>query len=152
MRWLYLVLMALALALVVGVVVSVSADDVYKPSNADEKVDLPVPKPTRPTGWEEEDAEEGEGDEVDEDDEDDDENPPIEFFDEEIEGDKVVYQLDYTGSMMGKVGHSIVDENGRKIGNPSKMQHIKAEFARSVLALSENVRFSVVMFATPAWQ
>jgi len=144
------VLTALALALIVGVLASASADDVYKPSNADEKVDLPVPKPTRPAGWEEEDTEEGEGDE--EDDEDDGENPPIEFFDEEIDGDKVVYQLDYTGSMMGKVGHSIVDESGNTINNPTKMEHIKAEFAKSVLALSENVRFSVVMFATPAYQ
>ena len=124
---------------------SAIAQDVYKPANADEKVDLPVPKPTRPTGWEDADNDE---DENADDDDDDDETPPIEFFDEEVEADKVVFVMDYTGSMSGRVGHPITDENGRTINNPTKMDHIKAEFAKAVLGMSENVKFSAVMFAS----
>ena len=149
MKGVFLVLMAVALLVAGALFCSLSADDVFKPSSPHERVDIPVEKPNRPTNWEDDDSGDDEGEE---DDDDDDEEPPIEFFDEEIEGDKVTYVMDYTGSMAGRVGHSITDANGKVIGNPTKMQHIKAEFAKSVMALSENVKFSAVMFATPAWQ
>ncbi|MCX7703798.1 MAG: hypothetical protein N2234_06845 [Planctomycetota bacterium] len=45
---------------------------------------------------------------------------------------KLVYVMDYTGSMSGKVGHPITDANGNVISNPTKMEHIKAEFTKSV--------------------
>ena len=120
------------------------AQDVFKPSSPHERVDIPVEKPTRPTNWEEDDTGEDEGEA---DDEDEDEEPPVEIFDEEVEGDKVVYVMDKTGSMGWKVGHAITDENGNVINNPSKWQHIKAEFKKSVMGLSDNIKFSALLYS-----
>ncbi|RKY18073.1 MAG: hypothetical protein DRP63_02665 [Planctomycetota bacterium] len=153
------VVVAVAVVMVAGILIagltgaqvaSAVAQNVYKPGNNDEKVDLPVPKPTRSTGWQdtEKDKEEKPDNNQEEDDEDDSETPPIEFFDEEVEGDRVVFVMDYTGSMDARVGHPITDENGHTISNPTKMDHVKAEFAKAVLGMSENVKFSAVMFST----
>jgi len=153
------VVVAVAVVMVAGVLIagltgaqmaSAVAQNVYKPGYSDEKVDLPVPKPTRSTGWQDtdNDKEEKPDNSQEEDDEDDSEAPPIEFFDEEIEGDRVVFVMDYTGSMDARVGHPITDENGHTISNPTKMDHVKAEFAKAVLGMSENVKFSAVMFST----
>ncbi|RKY17032.1 MAG: hypothetical protein DRP63_04415, partial [Planctomycetota bacterium] len=76
------------------------------------------------------------------------ETTPIVFFDEEIEADKVVFDMDYTGSMDAPIGHPITDENGHTINNPTKMDQIKVEFAKAVLGMSENVKFSAVMFSS----
>ena len=141
-------LLAVFLVLGFAFLTRAMGQDVYKPTNAGEKVDLPVPKPTRPVGWEEDDNQESEeGEETGEDEEDEDEEPPIEFFDEEIESDSVVYVMDKTGSMRGRVGHPITDENGKVIQYPTKWQHIMAEFRKSVLALSDNVKFSAVVYS-----
>jgi len=131
-------------------VASAVAQNVYKPTNNDEKVDLPVPKPTRSTGWQDTDQDQDSQNQPDDsgDDADDEEAPPIEFFDEEIEADRVVFVMDYSGSMDAPVGHPITDENGHTINSPTKMDHIKAEFAKAVLGMSENVKFSAVMFSS----
>ena len=155
------VLVAVALVMMAGVLVagltgaqvaSAVAQNVYKPANNDEKVDLPVPKPTRSTGWQDTEQEDTQNqdqpEENAEDDTDEEETPPIEFFDEEVEGDRVVFVMDYTGSMDAPVGHAITDENGHTISNPTKMDHVKAEFAKAVLGMSENVKFSAVMFSS----
>jgi len=155
------VVVAVAVVMVAGILIagltgaqvsSAVAQNVYKPANNDEKVDLPVPKPTCSTGLqnpnnnEEENTDNNEEEETD--DTDEEETPPIEFFDEEVEGDRVVFVMDYTGSMDCPVGHSIKDENGHIISNPTKMDHVKAEFAKAVLGMSENVKFSAVMFSS----
>lgn len=143
----FMVVGVVVAAMIIGLSFAIlHAQDVYKPTNSDEKVDLPVPKPTRPAGWDESDTDEQEEEEGDDED-DDTEEPPVEFFDEEIDADKVVYVLDKTGSMRWSVGHAITDENGNVINNPSKWQHLLVEFKKSVLALSENAKFSVVVYS-----
>jgi len=142
------VLFAVILVVAGAFLTGVFAQDVYKPQHAGEKVDLPLPKPTRPGGWEEEDETNEEDEDAGEDEEDEDEeNPPIEFFDEEVEGESVVYVLDKTGSMFGGVGHPITNEDGDVIEHPTKWQHITVEFKKSVLGLAENVKFSAVVYS-----
>jgi len=126
---------------------SLYAQDVYRPRNDDERVDLPVPKPTRPTNWAEDQTGEQQEEPGEDEEDEEPEEPPVEFFDEEIEADKVVYVLDKTGSMSWPVGHPITDENGNVINDPSKWRHLLAEFKKSVLALSENAKFSVVTYS-----
>jgi len=145
-RLVLIVAVVVAGLLVAAVVASLYAQDVYRPRNDDERVDLPVPKPTRPTDWDESDTQEEE-EQTGEDEEDEDEEPPVEFFDEEVEADKVVFVLDKTGSMGWSVGHPITDENGKVIQNPSKWQHLVAEFRKSVMGLSENAKFSAVVYS-----
>jgi len=148
MRVTVAVVVFLVAAVLVGAfVASLYAQDVYRPRNEDERVDLPVPKPTRPTNWSEEESEEEQGEAGEDEEDDEPEEPPVEFFDEEIEADKVVYVLDKTGSMSWPVGHPITDENGNVIGNPSKWRHLLAEFKKSVLALGDNAKFSVVTYS-----
>jgi len=147
MKWVFgigLVVVALALVLLCG---DLYAQDNDKPTAPAEKVDLPVEKPTDAPGDSEEEEEDQEGEPPEDDEEDEDEEPPIEFFDEEIDADTVVYVIDKTGSMRGRVGHPITDEKGNVINNPTKWQMIVAEFRKSVLALSENTRFSAVVYS-----
>jgi len=140
-----ILIVAVAWLLAVVVVASIYAQDVYRPHNDDERVDLPVPKPTRPLNRDEQSPTEEEKRNSNEDDES--EEPPIEFFDEEVDADSVVFVLDKTGSMGWSVGHAITDENGRVIQNPSKWQQLVAEFKKSVMGLSENAKFSAVVYS-----
>jgi len=122
------------------------AQDSSKPSSPVERVDLPVEKPIKP------DNDKGSGDDDkggsgDDDDADDNEEPPVEFFDNEIKANKFVYVMDKTGSMSGRVGHPITDEKGNVISNPTKWQQIKAEFKKSVLGLGENAKFTALVYS-----
>ena len=145
--------LSVGLMITVAVVVLLLFGDVYgqdntKPTVPAEKVDLPVEKPVGPPkDREEEDDKDKEDKSPKDDEEDEDEEPPIEFFDNEIEADTVVYVIDKTGSMRGRVGHPVTDEKGNVMSNPTKWQMIVAEFRKSVLALSENTKFSAVVYS-----
>jgi len=152
MRWCWVLMVGLVVAALVFCCSAYASGDKDKPTAPAEKVDLPVEKPTEPIGDEEEEEEDEEGEPPEDDEEDEDEEPPVEFFDEEVDTDKVVYVMDKTGSMNGSVGHPITDVNGNVINNPTKMQHIIAEFQKSVKALSENCKFSALFYsAYPNW-
>ncbi|MCX7702697.1 MAG: hypothetical protein N2234_01140 [Planctomycetota bacterium] len=152
MKWVALICGVFVLAAILFLVADVlyASGDKDKPSAPTERVDLPVEKPTKPAG--DRGGGDNEGGGGDDDEGDDDEEPPVEFFDKEIKANKVFYVMDKTGSMNGPVGHPITDEKGNVINNPTKMQHIKAEFCKSVMALGENAKFSGLFYsAYPNW-
>lgn len=73
--------------------------------------------------------------------------PPVEYWEVPVETDEVVYVVDRTGSMAWTFGQTVTDLEGNTVYGATKMQATNIELKRSIMNLSENIKFNVAYYA-----